>query len=92
LAEDVVLCASELAANAVLYSNSRTAGGTFTVRTELAPGKHVRIEVADNGGPWAAKPSDPDRAHGLDIIRVLASAWGIEGGRDGRTIWARFDL
>jgi|HubBroStandDraft_6_1064221.scaffolds.fasta_scaffold1013891_2 anti-sigma regulatory factor (Ser/Thr protein kinase) len=32
VADDVILCASELAANAATHSNSRLPGGTFTVR------------------------------------------------------------
>jgi len=32
MADDVILCASELAANAAIHSHSRLPGGTFTVR------------------------------------------------------------
>lgn len=39
----------------------------------------------DNGGPWTLAVSDPTRHHGLDIIRTLASGWGIEGDHTGRT-------
>lgn len=91
ISDDVILCVSELATNAVLHSNSRTPGGTFTVRATLRRGDHVRIEVEDDGGPWAPRPNDPDRGQGLGILRALASAWGLNGGRDSRTIWARFD-
>ena len=44
-ADEVILCLSELAANAVLHSDSRRPGGTFTVRIESCPGTYVRIEV-----------------------------------------------
>src|SRR5215467_708563 len=37
-ADDVILCASELAANAALHSRSRLPGGTFTVRATVSPG------------------------------------------------------
>jgi anti-sigma regulatory factor (Ser/Thr protein kinase) len=80
-----------LATNAVLHSNSRSASGAFTVRAVLRPGDHVHIEVQDNGGPWAPEPSDPNRGHGLDIIRALATDWGIVGDQTSRSIWARFD-
>ena len=69
-ADDVILCASELAANAALYSHSRLPGGTFTVRATVIPGYYVRIEVEDNGGPWTGDMSDPTGHHGWDIIRV----------------------
>jgi anti-sigma regulatory factor (Ser/Thr protein kinase) len=91
MADEVILCASELAANAAIHSDSRLPGGTFTVRAKISPGDYAWIEVEDDGGPWAQLVSDPDRHHGLDIIRTLASDWGVEGDRIGRTIWARFD-
>ena len=91
MADDVILCASELAANAALHSNSRLPGGTFTVRAVISPGHHVQIEVEDNGGPWTSVASDSERHHGLDIIRLLATDWGIEGDHTSRTAWARLD-
>ncbi len=67
VADDVILCASALAANAVLHSNSRFRGGTFTVRVAVSPGRHhIRIEVEDNGGPCISAPDDPTGHHGLD--------------------------
>jgi serine/threonine-protein kinase RsbW len=90
MAGDVILCASELSANAALHSNSRLPGGTFIVRASISPGHHVRIEVEDSGGPWTHATGDSTGHHGLDLIRVLATEWGIEGDHNGRTIWARF--
>ena len=91
MADDVLVCASELATNAVLHSHSRLAGGTFTVRGKVSPGDYFWLEVEDDGGAWTPAVADPERGHGLDIIRTLADDWGIEGDHDGRTIWARFD-
>jgi serine/threonine-protein kinase RsbW len=91
MANDVILCASELAANAALHSNSCLPGGTFTVRAVISPGQYTRIEVEDNGGLWTPAVSDPTQHHGLDIVHTLASEWGIDGGQSGRTTWARFD-
>jgi serine/threonine-protein kinase RsbW len=91
IANDVILCASELAANAALHSNSCLPGGTFTVRAIVSPGQYTQIEVQDNGGPWTPAVSDPAQRHGLDIVRALASQRGINGGQSGRTTWARFD-
>jgi serine/threonine-protein kinase RsbW len=90
-ADDVILCLSELAANAVLHSDSRRPGGTFTVRIESCPGADIRIEVDDDGGPWLAPAPDPHSGRGLDIIRVLAPEWGVATSSAGRTVWARFD-
>ena len=52
MADDVILCASELAANAAIHSHSRLPGGSFTVRAKISPGDYAWIEVEDNGGPW----------------------------------------
>ena len=58
-ADDVILCASELAANAAQHSRSRLPGGTFTVRAIISPDHYARIEVQDNGGPWNQGMIDP---------------------------------
>ena len=91
LADEVVHCASELAANAALHSRSRRPGGTFTVRVRLTSCDHAQIEVEDDGGAWAPEANDSTGHHGLDIVRALATAWGIDGDQMTRTIWARFD-
>ena len=90
-ADDVILCASELAANAARHSHSRFPGGTFTVRAAVYSDCQVRIEVEDNGGHWITPPDDPNGHHGLDIVRALAKEWGVSGDHTTRTIWARFD-
>ena len=90
-ADDAILCASELAANAALHSHSRLPGGTFTVRAIISPGRYTRIEVHDGGGPWNQAMVDPARHHGLDIVRAVADEWGIDGDHASRMIWARFD-
>jgi serine/threonine-protein kinase RsbW len=91
IADDVILCASELAANATLHSRSRKPGRTITVRAEICSGIQVRLEVSDDGGPWTRPPADPDRPHGLDIITALAATWGTEDTATGRTVWALLD-
>ena len=90
-ADDVILCASELGANATQHSRSRLPGGTFTVRATISLDRYARIEVQDNGGPWNQAMIDPTRHHGLDIVRAVADEWGIDGDHTSRTIWARFD-
>jgi anti-sigma regulatory factor (Ser/Thr protein kinase) len=90
-ADEVILCLSELAANAVLHSNSGRPGGTFTVRIGSRPGAYIRIEVEDDGGPWLALAPGPDSGRGLDIIGGLAAEWGVATSPAGRTVWAGFD-
>jgi anti-sigma regulatory factor (Ser/Thr protein kinase) len=87
-ADDAVLIASELAANAVTHSAS--AGEFFTIRCQACPG-YVRVECEDLGGPWHC-PRPDDRPHGLDIIEALAGPgnWGTETtGDGGRIVWAQ---
>ena len=90
-ADDVILCTSELAANAAQHSRSRLPGGTFNIRATVNLDHDVQIEVQDNGGPWNQGMIDPTRHHGLDIVRAVADEWGIDGDHITRTIWARFD-
>ena len=87
-ADDIILIASELAANAIIHTRSR--GGTFTVRCQASPGR-ARIEVEDLGGPW--RPRQPgDRPHGLDIVQALTGpdGWGTQpASTGGRIVWAQ---
>jgi anti-sigma regulatory factor (Ser/Thr protein kinase) len=91
LTDDALICASELAANAVRHSESGQPGGRFTVRADLRPGCWVRIEIKDQGGPWSGPAEDLERGHGLDIVRRMAGDWGAEGSCRSRALWARLD-
>jgi anti-sigma regulatory factor (Ser/Thr protein kinase) len=55
-ADDLILIADELAANAILHTQSR--GRTFTVRCQLSS-RTARIEVEDLGSPdaWGTQPA-----------------------------------
>ena len=88
VADHVILCASELAANAARHSDSCMPGGHFTVRATTRPGDYAQIEVTDDGGRWAPG-THPSQHHGLDIVHALAADWGIDGDYRTRTIWAR---
>jgi two-component sensor histidine kinase len=88
-ADDVLLVASELAANAVLHSASSQQGGAFTIAAEVRADQHVRIEVCDQGGPWDRRGHRDGRPHGLDIIACLATSHGVSGDPlTGWTSWA----
>jgi anti-sigma regulatory factor (Ser/Thr protein kinase) len=91
MADDVILGASELAANAALHSRSRLPGGTFTVRAKISSGDYAWIEVEDDGGPTSPGFRDAAGHHGLDIVHALATDRGVGGDHTARTIWARFD-
>ena len=55
VADDVIPCASELAANAAVHSRSGLPGGTFTVCVKISPGHYTWVAVEDSGGPWNAR-------------------------------------
>ena len=90
-ADEVLVCASELATNAVLHSRSARPGGTITVHARVQPGDSIRIEVSDAGGPWTTEPADDDRPHGLAIVAAYATTWGTTETPTGRTVWAQLD-
>lgn len=90
VADDAVLCLSELASNSVVHSASRQPGGTFTVRARVREGEYVRIEVEDAGGPWNEHAHGDSRLHGLGIVRELAGSCGIRGNAStGWIAWAQ---
>jgi serine/threonine-protein kinase RsbW len=90
MAADAVLCTSEAAGNAVKFT--RSAGGKFTVRVQLAD--PVRVEVADQGGPAAPElrpvAEGAEGGRGLAVIAALAAGWGVTGGEAGRCVWMEF--
>lgn len=51
MADNMILCASELATNAALHSNSRLPDGTFTVRASINPGDHARSKSRTTAAP-----------------------------------------
>jgi len=87
-ADDAILCASELAANAIQHSRSGRRGGDFTLRAE---GDYVWVEIEDSGGNWTETARHDGRGHGLAIVRALASDCGIDGGYIGRAAWFRLN-
>lgn len=88
------LLTSELATNAVTHSASGSPGGKFEVTVYRGPGR-ARVEVRDLGGSEQprAQHNDPcdvtEHGRGLDLVEVLASAWGTEDRPDGlgRMVW-----
>jgi anti-sigma regulatory factor (Ser/Thr protein kinase) len=83
----------ELAANAILHSDSGHPDRTFTVRATLYPGDYAYVEVIDRGGPWAADRHDDEHGRGLAVVSGVAGDgnWGIEGDTSFRVAWFRLD-
>lgn len=89
-AEDILVCATELAANAVLHSRSGLPGGHFSVEVAISARQCVRVAVEDSGGSWAQRGTGDGGAEGgrgLHIVSALSAAMGIIGDASGRTVW-----
>ncbi|MDF9815861.1 ATP-binding protein [Streptomyces sp. SPB162] len=93
--DDVLLCVSELATNALLHGVPPGRG--FRLQLTLdADGGTLRVEVHDSGGgdvrAAASRPQagDDEGGRGLLLVAELADAWGV-GRRDpGKVVWCAF--
>ncbi|WP_399891210.1 ATP-binding protein [Streptomyces sp. BBFR51] len=87
-ADDVVLCVSELATNALVHGVP--AGRGFLLRL-LPCGDGVRVEVHDSGGGVPAVPLDPGESdeggRGLLLVSELADKWGVAEREPGKIVW-----
>lgn len=89
--QDILLCATELTANAVRHSRSGLSGGQLAVQIVLRPGKWVEVAVEDAGGQWAKHDvcEDDEYGRGLQIVAALSVDTGVVTGGHGRTVWFR---
>lgn len=89
LAETVTLLASELVANAVLHTAS-------TVDLELRLlASRLRVDVVDRSTslPFRRDAGDDDETgRGSDLVELLATAWGVSGRPDGKSVWFELAL
>lgn len=93
LADEAVLCLSELVTNSLQHSHSALPGGAVTVRVALRQ-RQLLVEVEDQGGPWLPRDHPGgQRGRGLHIVGQLADTWHITGdGTTTRTVSFRMDL
>ncbi|MFE6978993.1 ATP-binding protein [Streptomyces sp. NPDC057682] len=89
--DDILLCVSELATNAVVHGVPPGRG--YLVRVLLADeGRALLVEVHDSGdGVPAARVPDGESGRGLLIVTALADAWGVGERLPGKVVWCRFD-
>lgn len=92
--DDVLLCVSELATNALVHG--APPGRGFLLRLLPYDDGGVRVEVHDSGGgvpavPEAADVPEPgEGGRGLLLVAELADKWGV-GERDpGKVVWCEF--
>jgi serine/threonine-protein kinase RsbW len=87
--QDILVCATELAANAVLHSRSGLPGGHFSVEIACTA-QSVHVKVEDSGGPWSEHGNDDIDAEcgrGLSVVAALSADMGITGDTAGRMAW-----
>ncbi|MEU3322805.1 ATP-binding protein [Streptomyces sp. NPDC059164] len=90
LIDDIELCASELATNALLHG--APPGREFAVRLDLTDDL-VRLEVRDSGdGRPEVQHADASTCsgRGLFLVSELAADFGIDQHVVGKTVWAAF--
>ena len=93
--ETAQLLVSETVTCSIDQSSSSRGSGTLEVGYAVV-GRRLRVEVSDDGGPARlrrrihAVRSAGDR--GLELVRALASDWGVRESAAGRTIWFEVDL
>ncbi|GHI07667.1 ATP-binding protein [Streptomyces cellostaticus] len=88
--DDVRLCVSELATNAVLHGVPP--GREFCLAV-VGDGPLVRVEVRDSGGgrPEAVQ-GEPEACggRGLRLVMTLADDFGVTVHNPGKTVWTVF--
>ncbi|MFG2620392.1 ATP-binding protein [Streptomyces sp. NPDC048507] len=90
--DDLLLCVSELATNALLHGVPP--GRYYRVRLMLFDGS-VRAEVADSGG---GRPRIADRdvgaegGRGLLLVAGVADRWGVTPRTPGKAVWCEFGV
>jgi anti-sigma regulatory factor (Ser/Thr protein kinase) len=89
------LLVSELVTNSVRHART-TADAPVQLSASLHPTR-LRIEISDAGtdGTVGRRPprfSDGSGGFGLDLVTELSSAWGVERGPRGTTVWLELPL
>lgn len=86
--QDILLCVTELATNAVRHSRSGLPGGYFGVKIAICDEKCVGVAVEDAGGSWDNAPHEGlEGGRGLQIVSALSTDMGVTGSGTGRTVW-----
>ncbi|MFF4329809.1 ATP-binding protein [Streptomyces sp. NPDC048387] len=84
--DDIVLCVSELATNALRYGVPR--GRSYRVRL-LNFDCCVRVEVHDSG-PGRSRMLERPPGPGLRVVEAVSDLWGVLPRSPGKAVWAEF--
>lgn len=92
--DELVLCASELASNALSHGSTPT--GHFLLRVAYQPQRQiVRIEVHDrseNLPDTHERDLLDERGRGLLLVRRLSEQWGVEPRVGGKVVWTEIQI
>jgi anti-sigma regulatory factor (Ser/Thr protein kinase) len=93
--ETAQLLVSETVTSSLDQSAPNRGAGTLEVGYALV-GRKLRVEVSDDGGPARLRRRihavRSDGGRGLELVRALASRWGVRESSAGRTIWFEVDI
>ncbi|MEV0633585.1 ATP-binding protein [Streptomyces sp. NPDC050619] len=90
--DDVRLCVSELATNALLHGVPP--GREFCLALD-ADGPLIRVAVRDSGGGWpevARESTEECGGRGLRLVAALADDFGVTADNPGKTVWTVFKI
>ncbi|MFD5694583.1 ATP-binding protein [Streptomyces rubiginosohelvolus] len=95
-ADDVLLCVTELATNALRHGVP--AGRGFKVHIYLERVESIiRVEMHDSGGGVVRAADGPPEAddeggRGLLLVAALADEWGVAERNPGKVVWCEFSI
>ncbi|OKJ77598.1 ATP-binding protein [Streptomyces sp. CB02460] len=92
--DDVLLCVSELATNALAHGVPPGRGYRLFLYWDSTETR-LRVEIHDSGDgevPETAPTPDPtaERGRGLTLVAALASKWGVGERNPGKIVWCEF--
>ncbi|NBE54475.1 ATP-binding protein [Streptomyces boluensis] len=89
-ADDVLLCVSELATNALLHGVPPGRG--FLVRLAY-DGAVLRVELHDSGDgePHIPCEARDEGGNGLLLVSAVADKWGVGARVPGKVVWCEFE-
>ncbi len=93
-ADDVVLCVSELATNALLHGVPPGRGYRLWLALGAEDGL-LRVEVHDSGDgeprlPEPGGAADEESGRGLLLVSALADKWGVGERVPGKIVWCEW--
>lgn len=92
-ADDVLLCVSELATNALLHGVPP--GREYRLHLSLGEGGLLRVEVHDSGDgeprvPVQDAAAEEECGRGLLLVSALADKWGVGERNPGKIVWCEW--